>query len=832
MNCKTITYINRVRKEALKESGHKLVFITNSRNGVSSYIAVLLLMILAVSAGVVIYSVSVGNIGRLDSDSLDFFGAILLESVTCDAENLTAYIRNTGKRAVRIDRAYVDDAPVIGPGYLLEVNGPDSGDDEIREGKLGTVVIQIPTGYDPGRRYTFKIFSSDNTQIEFTIKVTHFVPTSPGSVEELLYVDVDTSNVDLQNDLGMLLNFINVKSEPDGSYASLMESLYQSANLYDPVDNNTSDVDGSPGKGTHSNFDYAKSVDGLYDNMTEEFTGSPESGFKVYHDSFEFASGTSTVQNIGDAVDTNHSFLVVYTAGTGSPREPDEGSCYGYISSPTQITFERQTSSSGLYVSWFVVECLDEEFTVRGRGTIELPSGIQNNSSAISGVQDVDQCTVMYGGHKGEGGSSNDWEDAFCNVHLVDNVTVMAKRHSGSTGTKTTVAYEVVEWSSNYSIHTGEVLVDSSSVTDLISGGGNPDDPVIDVSRSMVLANWWAEQNGIQQVQVYYSITDANELTFGQYSGGRDPLVRWYVVEFPATAAPNIQRFSYNWNPGSAPNNVRSNSISQVDPNRTFIRMSCSVSGTLTAFRRDYSLPRLDSAISWSETQYNPTGGSQDQLETRASVIELPYTSPYVSYELDLEVNFTSVDESYDETILCVRTGSMDLENLSLSVWNVTAGSWDSLTLGLEYNWNNFTINDYVSPEVTLRFLGGNESSDSIQDSWQIDACLLRQYNETFLLDQEMQWLQCNSSRSNAEVCIYTGSMDPEDLCVDVWNKTSASWVNVFSDMVADSWNNATVKDLLVDDNEVTIRFSDTVMAGDANQDVWMLDTVALHSWD
>ena len=117
----------------------------------------------------------------------------------------------------------------------------------------------------------------------------------------------------------------------------------------------------------------------------------------------------------------------------------------------------------------------------------------------------------MYGGHSGGGTGSGDWEDVFCNVHLTAVDTVTASRHSGSTGTSTSIRYEVIEWSNDYTIYTGEEQVSSITVTDLISGSGAASDAVIDMDRSIMFANWWTEQNGIQQVQVYYSITDTNE---------------------------------------------------------------------------------------------------------------------------------------------------------------------------------------------------------------------------------------------------------------------------------------------------------------------------------
>lgn len=349
-------------------------------------------------------------------------------------------------------------------------------------------------------------------------------------------------------------------------------------------------------------------------------------GFRVYHDAFEFTSaiGTSTAQNIGTTVDLDHSFLLFYTAGSGTPNLPTEGSCTGYLSSTTQMTFDRITGVDAFWVSWFVVECTRNEFTVRGRGSIVLAATVTSNTASVSDVSDTGQCIIVYGGHKGEGASTNDWEDCFCNVHLTASDTVTAKRDAGSDGTQVTIRYEVVEWLSDYTIYTGETTVNSSEVTALISGGGNPDDPTVDMNRSFMIANWYTPVNGIQQVQNYYYISDTNEVTIGAYSGTYNNLVRWYVIEFPSDKPCVVQRFSYNWNPTTAPNNVRTDNMWPVNTGRSFIIMTCSCSGTGTAFRRDFNLPRLVSNTEWSETQYNPTTGTFDQHETRASIIQLP----------------------------------------------------------------------------------------------------------------------------------------------------------------------------------------------------------------
>ena len=98
-----------------------------------------------------------------------------------------------------------------------------------------------------------------------------------------------------------------------------------------------------------------------------------------------------------------------------------------------------------------------------------------------------------------------------------------------------------------------------------------------------------------------------------------------------------------------------------------------------------------------------------------------------VNYELDLEVQWTSVD--FDETYveLCVKTGTFSgSEDIMVYAWNVSTSDWHFLYNLTASSWNNVSVTDWLNNEnFTARFLGGNESSDTNQDSWNIDATLL-----------------------------------------------------------------------------------------------------------
>ena len=150
-----------------------------NREGISTFIATLLLMVLAVSAGVVIYAYTMGYMGGFGGT--DTLGAMSLDEGTMwsnsdiestsanDRDNVTAYIRNIGKSTVELDTVYVD-------GKECTIQGVVS----IQEGQVEKVVIftendgEEPPDYlndwKSGMSYDIKIIAKDNTQITFSLK--------------------------------------------------------------------------------------------------------------------------------------------------------------------------------------------------------------------------------------------------------------------------------------------------------------------------------------------------------------------------------------------------------------------------------------------------------------------------------------------------------------------------------------------------------------------------------------------------------------------------------------------------------------------------------------
>ena len=63
-------------------------------------------------------------------------------------------------------------------------------------------------------------------------------------------------------------------------------------------------------------------------------------------------------------------------------------------------------------------------------------------------------------------------------------------------------------------------------------------------------------------------------------------------------------------------------------------------------------------------------------------------------------------------------------EDLRVDVW--TGSDWQNVFTNLANGWNNVTITSYLtSSTFSIRFKGNVETSDSTQDSWNIDTTVI-----------------------------------------------------------------------------------------------------------
>jgi len=119
---------------------------------------------------------------------------------------------------------------------------------------------------------------------------------------------------------------------------------------------------------------------------------------------------------------------------------------------------------------------------------------------------------------------------------------------------------------------------------------------------------------------------------------------------------------------------------------------------------------------------------NQDTWEIDAVLLHV-WTDPGTNHELDLEVQWTGLSTGETNEDLCIFTGALASENLTVDVWNGAA--WDNLFMGLNGgSWNNISVKPWLTqPVFTIRFKGGSEIGDTTQSSWNIDVTLIHLYN-------------------------------------------------------------------------------------------------------
>ena len=134
----------------------------SKRLGVSTFIAVLLLMALAVAAGVVIYSYTMGYLGGLGGTQLP--GAISLDTAACleSTRTMTAYVRNIGKGSFDVDSAYID-------GTLVPVLNMTQNPSPLPEESVAQIDI-VYWSFSAPTSYEVKLVGKDNTQLTFSVK--------------------------------------------------------------------------------------------------------------------------------------------------------------------------------------------------------------------------------------------------------------------------------------------------------------------------------------------------------------------------------------------------------------------------------------------------------------------------------------------------------------------------------------------------------------------------------------------------------------------------------------------------------------------------------------
>ena len=135
-----------------------------NRKGISTFVAILLMILLAVAAGVVIYAYTMGYFGNLGGTSTP--GTISLDSASLNGTThvMKAYIRNVGRGSVDFDNIYVN-------GTLVPDGNVTANPDPVSEGDVSEITVTY-WAFETPNTYEIKIVAEDNTQLVFSVQAT------------------------------------------------------------------------------------------------------------------------------------------------------------------------------------------------------------------------------------------------------------------------------------------------------------------------------------------------------------------------------------------------------------------------------------------------------------------------------------------------------------------------------------------------------------------------------------------------------------------------------------------------------------------------------------
>ncbi len=136
------------------------------RKGVSTYISVLLLIVVVIAGGILIYGYTMGWFGRLGGEG--DLGILSIDESSANTTFIRVYLRNVGSTSVTLDAAYVEGDLVDDADVYVE-NTALTTPTAIAEGDVA--FVEIKNAGVAGTTYQVKLVATDNTQIVFSVKV-------------------------------------------------------------------------------------------------------------------------------------------------------------------------------------------------------------------------------------------------------------------------------------------------------------------------------------------------------------------------------------------------------------------------------------------------------------------------------------------------------------------------------------------------------------------------------------------------------------------------------------------------------------------------------------
>lgn len=143
--------------------------LMKNKKAFSAIIAALILMLIAVAAGVVVYAYVMGWIGGVQTNPPGQ-GIIVIDSINAvDTQNATVYVRNAGTIPVTVSAIYIDGANATINNTAVDLN--------INVESVKAVIIKPASDLTSGESYLVKVVCTDGTTTSSTLVTPSELPT-------------------------------------------------------------------------------------------------------------------------------------------------------------------------------------------------------------------------------------------------------------------------------------------------------------------------------------------------------------------------------------------------------------------------------------------------------------------------------------------------------------------------------------------------------------------------------------------------------------------------------------------------------------------------------
>jgi hypothetical protein len=653
--------------------------ILKNRKGVSVAISSVILV-----AATVAYALIASS--WISSLAMDALAIEEIRVVNCqwapDFSSANLTLTNVGTYGAKISAVIVNED--VTHDFLIV-----KGSTVIHNGKSS--VLKVNYDFSTSTVYKFKLVTNRAKQVEYvTIADSSSSIPSPPSIH---YIDAP-SDVDGSPDKGVHSGFSKQQGRPDALFDTLTEDDCGAGlvSIMQHVNSSSSNVDGLVDVGTETSFANAQgySPDGNFMSISEENLGGGSGSYPIIRSKTHSSESSNTQFHdvrLPSTIEAGDTLIVAFVCdGDVWVTWENEGTDW-------HVIYEEDAGNSGptLSIAWKNAVGNEDGTTITvttgsSEESVHLSYAIQNaDDPAVS----PPEASVEASGHSSSpnpgslspsGGSKNYLWFAFYGCDDDD----MASSYP-STYVDNRETFESSSGSGTCAIGAASRNYDS-----------NYDNPG---SFRISSEQWEAVTVAVYPVQ----LEDDFELDFEYQwtSADFDQTTEQVCIYVQSATQTGEHLVAYEWNGASWQSLGMLNSNGWNNFTMTYL------TGTTYTIKIQDELKSNDAAQStWNI----------DCIMTNCSSTE-------TNYELDVEVQFVDVDvgKNYDQ--ICIFMGSSSGENLGVYVWN--GDSWDPLVSELSLNqWNNVT-RAITEETVTLRFLGGNESNDVVQSSWDLDCVLI-----------------------------------------------------------------------------------------------------------